>query len=51
MRKKGVLRCRVPNKYGFAVVDDIMGERKGISVHLFREVATAVIGPGYEIEL
>ncbi len=51
MRKEGVLQCRVPNKYGFEVVDDIMGERKGISFDFCRVVATAVIGPGYKIEL
>mmetsp|Transcript_17588 Transcript_17588/g.40205 ORF Transcript_17588/g.40205 Transcript_17588/m.40205 type:complete len:1220 (-) Transcript_17588:60-3719(-) len=50
VRKEGVLRCGVPNKYGFAA-KRLSNEMEGLSVDLCKAVAAAVLGSAYTIDL
>ena len=51
VKKEGVLRCGVPNKYGFSISNDVTGEKEGISVDFCKAVAAAVLGPDYQVDL
>ena len=50
VRKEGVLRCGVPNKYGFAA-KSLSNEMEGLSVDLCKAVAAAVLGSNFKIDL
>ena len=51
VKKEGILRCGVPQKYGFSTLIEATGEREGISVDYCTAVAAAVIGENYQVEL
>jgi ABC-type amino acid transport substrate-binding protein len=51
LREEGVLRCGVPVKRGFSVVNQVTGDKEGMSVDFCKAVAAAVLGPDGEVEL
>ena len=51
LREEGVLRCGVPVRRGFSVVNQVTGKKEGMSVDFCKAVAAAVLGPDGEVEL